>query len=242
MRRWLAGLFVLLPAVASAQVAHDAANIQAYTASTAFSLSLTIAGTNRHLLAGFVTADPSKTGASVVWNTSESATFLCRGTSSSSLLEVWALTAPSTGAHSVTVTLSGSATAILFAESTTSVNQSSPISAAFCDAYTVSGTSHSDTLANVTNGLVVDVFALESGGGTITENGSQTNRGGGPITNGADGQVMVLSTKAGASSVTTGESWVNDFYRFTHAQVGLNPLSGGSGGCLSTVLGVGKCG
>lgn len=213
----------LIAATGFAQVAYDAGVATATSSASSFTIAHTI-GTcaNCDLIVAIAVRAPTWTVSSVTWNTGQSLTQLCRALSDSNFSELWHVVAPATGTHNVVVTLSAAQIAVVDIASFSGVNQTSPVGTAVCDAYSVSGTTaHSHATTGQANGLIVDFFSLESGGGTITVNGGQTSRLG-PTT--ADAEAGVLTTAAGGSSVTTGYSWVTDFYRWAHATVGLNPV------------------
>ena len=139
--------------------------------------------------------------------------------------EVWHLIAPPTGTHNVVVVIANSNNFGVVAISLNGVNQTSPTGTIVSGNYPGSGISESLITSGQVNGLVLDFFTLQYGAGTITPNGGQTTQTG-PTTNSNDLQ-MIVTSKAGAASVTTGFSWVNDFYRWSHIAVPIYPVSAG---------------
>lgn len=218
----------------SAQVAYDNALITTVASSASPTMSFAASGTNLAMVLGFVDRI-GETATAGSFN-GQAATFKCRATSSTELLELWTLTAPAATTANVAFTLTGAATTQVFAMSFSGVDQTTAFSGEVCDAYATNGITHAHNTSSVTNGMVADAFSMDDGGGTVVQ--SQTNRYG--VTNG-DSENTVLTTKAGGATVSTGYSWDNDFWRWVHATISVNPVAASSGPCPMTLLGVGRC-
>ncbi len=230
-------LVLLFARQAGAQVAvTDTPSATASSTATSFNIAFTPSGTNRAMLVYVFSSDSAMTVSSAAWNTSETLSEICHASSDESTAYLFGRVAPSTGTHNVSVTIGSTRATTIVITTFTGVDQVAPFGTGACDAYAGSGISDSNTVTAQVGGLVADFFSLDTGGGTITLGGSQTSQTG-PTT--GDCCNTVYSTKAGASSVTTSNSWPNDFWRWVHASVGVNPASSA---CTFLLLGVGKCG
>lgn len=136
--------------------------------------------------------------------------------------EIWYLKAPAIGSKNVVVTTSVSNTFVADAGTFTGVDQTTPLGTLVSDGYSGSGTSHSHNTTDAANGLVFDVFALELGAGTITANSGQATRTG-PTS--AINIEVTTTTKGGTGTISTGYSWLSDFFRWAHVTAPLNPIT-----------------
>lgn len=134
----------------------------------------------------------------------------------------FSLYGPATGSHNIVVTMSAANDFSCHAVSLSGVDSGTPIGTTVCDGYSASGTTHNHNTTSQVNGLVLDVLALQLGGEPVTPDGGQTTQTG-PTSDNAT--VTLTTTKAGAASVTTGYSWTNDFHRWAHCTVPVNPTA-----------------
>lgn len=137
---------------------------------------------------------------------------------------IWKLVAPHTGTHNLVVNTAISNSFIVTVAAFTNVDQVTPLGTPVRDGYSGSGTSHSHTTVGVTGGLIWDAFSIDFGAGTVTLNAGQTTQA--AATDDGVQLRALLTSKPGGASVSTGYSWVNDFYRWAHATVPINPSTG----------------
>jgi hypothetical protein len=225
----LVALALLCPSVAAAQAVHDSTTEDTafFSASDSFSHNVAV-GADRYILITCWLLSPIRSVTAASYAGVSAAFIAGANAADGDRVEVWGLVAPATGSNTVSVTLDDTVVGKCAASSFTGVHQSTPIGTAVGDYYTGSGTSHSHNTTSQTDGLVWDAFILNKDAGTITPDAGQATRAG--VTEVGGAANIIATTKAGATTVSTGYAWTNDFYRWGHVTVPLVPAGGGGGG------------
>lgn len=189
---------------------------------TTFTISYTVNTNGRRAM--LVTVIPSDSAAgisTVAWNATESLTQLgSTANASVGLMAIWGVANPTSGTHNVTITTTTSQVPTVIISDYSGASQTSPFGTAVADNYSASGTAHAHDTTGQSNGMVVDHFALASGGGTITVNGGQSTQLAQATYTGV---TNILTSAPGGTTVNTGYSWPNDFWRWIHVTVCVNP-------------------
>ena len=226
----LAGLLLVSTGTACAAVVVDASSSAKKTTSGTLSWTHTVgAGTNREIIVGVVSDGTVNLPSSVTWNgsaltligTVQNATY--GDSDKNAKVSVWALKAPTSGTHTISVTLASGSAFVAGATSFTGVDQTTPYSGFT----TTTGTSGVTTLTEPAgSGLFLDFIGVYGGGSSVTPV-SQTLRWN-QATGNQDNDAI-----GGSSSKTTGgtTSWtLGSSAAWAVAGLWLNASSSGASG------------
>jgi|GEM_PF-2380773 len=189
--------------IASDAIAHDLATTSTGLNASSCSFSHTVTGSNTILFVGIASNAASQKYPTLVTYNSVAMTSVATSTNGGLTVNLFYLVAPTGGANTVSVTLSGTANAVICgASSYTGVDQTTPLGTAA----TATGTSvtPSVNVTSATNELVVDVMAATVIS-TPSADASQTSRYATFVSAGSKSTGSGSSDEAGASSVTM--SW-----------------------------------
>lgn len=93
-----------IAAAAAGGLAFDATSTSGSLGTTTSTFPHVVSGSNRLLLIFFHIASTTRTGLTVVYNTSESATFVDRQVGAQETVEIWQLIAPTAGTNNIVIT------------------------------------------------------------------------------------------------------------------------------------------
>lgn len=203
---------------ASAQVAYDTATNGAATSGSSDTWAHTVTGANPALAVvcmnnssetttGVTYAGVAMTNAGNAFDSGEG-----------HRLTLFTLLAPATGANNVIASFSAAVgqkrcTAL----SGTGVGT---FGTAVFDLYSSVDTGHSHNTVSVTNGLVIDFMTIAGSTTTFAVAAGQTQRQSWNST-----RLALISTKAGAATTNTGETWDIAFSHWDHATISMNPVA-----------------
>lgn len=207
-------------------IAHDADSNSGYqAASSGYTWSHTCTGSNRYLTVGVAMLSLAQTVTSITYN-SVAMTFLGAQNSvtGAARTELWGLVAPSTGANTISVTLSGSIASAGVASSYTNVHQTSPTesfnSAQATNVGAADATVDVTTVAN--NDWAVDMVATDDT--AITVGAGQTVAGN--VTGaGGSGAMSYEGPKTPAGAITMSWTNVGALATWSIGAIALRPVS-----------------
>ncbi len=235
-------LLALPPRVEAVPVVVHVNSAGQNNASATISIGMAPTGTNRAMLCGISTQNTTRTGVSVVFNTTESLTFVTwRDFDSAGLqahAELWKLVNPTATSANVVFTLTGATAVSVGCIAFSDVDQTTPFGTV-SDNGARSNTASVD-VASATGELVMDVMSMRVGTTGITAGAGQTNYIEQVSGAGAGNVTLGLSTEAGAT--TTAMTWtVDDTTAKSWASIGVSvkPVGGGGSGRTFTVCTVG---
>jgi hypothetical protein len=232
--RWILFLYILLPLSAHAVPTHDATSTPVtVNGSGTLSRSHTVSGgcTNPFLTVkiGWFSGSGTSTISSVTYNSvALTEVDTVSDGSNNSNVSMWELINPATGSsHDATVTFGVAPNEItLIVSSYCGVHQTTPLGTA---ATGVDVTSTATvTVASAADELVTDAVFLWGPNGSLTVDGSQTQRGN--INDPSTEKWAGGSDKAGAASVVMSWTLTGDFIVWEQIGVSIKPAAGGGGG------------
>jgi hypothetical protein len=191
---------------------------------TSLTISHTTSGTDRLMLVGISLNNESyETVSTVTYNGASLSLVGVASNDDDSRSEIWSLVAPDTGTHDVVITFSADLRrgAKAGVATFTGVNQSTPLGT-FQSNIGTQSTPATVILTSATNELVFDVLTCETCG-SITPDGSQTERWNFSDNESGPDWFSGASTKPGATSVTM--SWaIGDIVSLSYWAVGAVPI------------------
>lgn len=212
-----------------AGIAFDAASNSGYqAASSSYSWSHTCTGADRYLVVGVAMLSLAQTVSSITYNSVNLTLIGVRASiSGAARVELWGLTAPTTGSNTIAVTLSGSIASASIATSLTAVHQTSPIEAFNSAQATNVGAADAtvDVTTVASNDWIIDIIATDDT--AITVGSGQTQRGN--VTGlGGSGAMSTEGPKASAGAVTMSWTDVGALATWATGAVAIRPLTASS--------------
>lgn len=198
--------------------------------STTVTVPLTVSGADRLLVVGIANyRNTTENTTSVTWNTSENLTERDGQQNGDCRIELWTLTAPSTGTHNVVVTTSASTDISVCCYSLNGVDQTTPLGTSVNAGG--ASTTPSVTVTSATGDLVFAFLGVNSASGAAVAVGAGQTEQATEELAGANFNILEseISTEAGASSVVMNYT-INNSWNWAEIGVSIKPASGGASG------------